>query len=110
MNPRGTRIFGPVARGYAKKFEDLCSRQRFEPTAKGTRWCWQEKGQRQGIAVTAKHQAMLRAEMIKRHPEEPENPQGAIVQREGTIHISNLMKAESFAARASKRTPAAPPA
>ena len=36
--------------------------------------------------------------------------QRAIVEREGTIHISNLMKAEKFDARAAKRgvTPAEP--
>ena len=47
--------------------------------------------------------------MIKRHTRKNEhNPQGAIVEREGTIHISNLMKAEVFDARASKRGAAAP--
>ena len=47
--------------------------------------------------------------MIKRHTRKSQqNPQGAIVEREGTIHVSNLMKAESFDARAAKRgaTPA----
>jgi len=47
--------------------------------------------------------------MIKRHTRKSqENPQGAIVEREGTLHISNLMKAESFDARVTKRggTPA----
>jgi large subunit ribosomal protein L24 len=47
--------------------------------------------------------------MIKRHTRKNENnPQGAIVEREGTIHISNLMKAELFDSRASKRGAAAP--
>jgi large subunit ribosomal protein L24 len=42
--------------------------------------------------------------MIKRHTRKSQqNPQGAIVEREGTIHISNLMKAELFDARAAKR-------
>jgi large subunit ribosomal protein L24 len=42
--------------------------------------------------------------MIKRHTRKSqENPQGAIVEREGTVHISNLMKAESFDARVTKR-------
>jgi large subunit ribosomal protein L24 len=42
--------------------------------------------------------------MIKRHTRKSqENPQGAIVEREGTVHISNLMKAEAFDARAAKR-------
>ena len=47
--------------------------------------------------------------MIKRHTRKNENnPQGAIVEREGTLHISKLMKAEAFDARAGKRggTPA----
>ena len=48
--------------------------------------------------------------MIKRHTRKnQQNPQGAIVEREGSVHISNVMKAEAFDARASKRgtTPAA---
>ena len=49
--------------------------------------------------------------MIKRHTRKSqENPQGAIVEREGTVHISNLMKAEVFDARATKRGVAAPAA
>ena len=47
--------------------------------------------------------------MIKRHTRKnQQNPQGAIVEREGTVHISNLMKAEIFDARATKRGVAAP--
>jgi large subunit ribosomal protein L24 len=42
--------------------------------------------------------------MIKRHTRKnAQNPNGAIVEREGTIHISNVMLAETFDARASKR-------
>jgi large subunit ribosomal protein L24 len=42
--------------------------------------------------------------MIKRHTRKSQdNPQGAIVEREGTVHLSNLMKAELFDARAAKR-------
>jgi large subunit ribosomal protein L24 len=42
--------------------------------------------------------------MIKRHTRKNQaNPQGAIVEREGTIHVSNLMLAESYEKRASKR-------
>ena len=42
--------------------------------------------------------------MIKRHTRKNQNnPNGAIVEREGTIHISNVMKADAFDARASKR-------
>ena len=47
--------------------------------------------------------------MIKRHTKKNQNnPNGAIVEREGTIHISNVMKADAFDARASKRGVAAP--
>lgn len=44
------------------------------------------------------------AHMIKKHMRKSQqNPQGAIVEREGTVHISNVMKAEEFDRRASKR-------
>jgi large subunit ribosomal protein L24 len=44
------------------------------------------------------------ARMIKKHMRKnQQNPNGAIVEREGSIHISNVMKAEDFDARASKR-------
>ena len=47
------------------------------------------------------------AKMIKRHTRKSQShPQGAIVEREGTIHISNVMKADVFDARAAKRQPA----
>jgi len=47
------------------------------------------------------------AAMIKKHMRKSQqNPQGAIVEREGSIHISNLMKVDKFDARASKRAPA----
>ena len=42
--------------------------------------------------------------MIKRHTRKSQtHPQGAIVEREGTIHISNVMKVENYDARAAKR-------
>ena len=47
--------------------------------------------------------------MIKRHTRKSQqHPQGAIIEREGTIHASNVMKAEAFDARAAKRGTAAP--
>jgi large subunit ribosomal protein L24 len=47
--------------------------------------------------------------MMKRHTKKNQaNPNGAIVEREGTIHISNVMKADNFDSRASKRGSAAP--
>ena len=37
------------------------------------------------------------AAMIKRHVKKNQaNPNGAIIEREGTVHISNVMKAERF--------------
>ena len=43
-------------------------------------------------------------QMIKKHTRKSQqNPNGAIVEREGSIHISNVMKAEDFDARAAKR-------
>ena len=47
--------------------------------------------------------------MIKRHTKKnQQNPNGAIVEREGTIHISNVMKAERYDAstRRAKAEPA----
>ena len=42
--------------------------------------------------------------LIKRHTRKnQQHPQGAIVEREGTVHISNLMKAGTFDARLAKR-------
>jgi len=47
--------------------------------------------------------------MIKRHTRKnQQNPQGAIVEREGTIHISNVMKADRYDARVAKRGATAP--
>ena len=50
------------------------------------------------------------AAMIKRHTKKnQQNPNGAIIEREGTIHLSNLMKAEVFDA-STKRSKATEPA
>ena len=69
-----------------------------------------EKGKRgKIIAVSPKKQRVIveGARMIKKHMRKNQNnPQGAIVEREGTLHISNVMLAEKFDARASKRSPA----
>ena len=71
-----------------------------------------EKGKRGKIIAVSpkKNRAIVEGlKMIKRHTRKSqEHPQGAIVEREGTIHISNLMKADLFDARAAKRGPAAP--
>ena len=73
-----------------------------------------EKGKRgKIIAVLRKQQRVIveGAQMIKRHMRKSQDhPQGAIVEREGTIHLSNVMKADQFDARAAKRGGAAEPA
>ena len=65
-----------------------------------------DKGKRgKIISVIGKQQRVIveGARMIKRHTRKnPQNPQGAIVEREGTIHISNVMKVDAFEARAAK--------
>ena len=44
------------------------------------------------------------AKMIKKHVRRSQDhPQGRIVEREGTIHISNVMLAEKYDARRAKR-------
>ncbi len=69
-----------------------------------------EKGKRgKIIAVATKKQRVIveGVRMIKKHMRKNQNnPQGAIIEREGTIHISNVMTAEKFDARAAKRSPA----
>ena len=47
--------------------------------------------------------------MIKKHQKKSQqNPNGAILEREGTVHISNVMLAAKFDARAQKRGAQAP--
>jgi large subunit ribosomal protein L24 len=42
--------------------------------------------------------------MIKRHTRKSQqHPQGAIVEREGSVHVSNVMLAADFEARAAKK-------
>ena len=69
-----------------------------------------EKGKRGKIIemVTGKQRAIVEGiALIKRHTRKSQqHPQGAIVEREGTVHVSNLMKADKFDARAAKRSPA----
>ena len=71
-----------------------------------------DKGKRgKIIAVLAKKQRVIveGARMIKRHMRKSQqHPQGAIVEREGSLHASNVMKAGKFDARALKRGAAAP--
>ena len=71
-----------------------------------------DKGKRgRIISVAPKKQRVIveGARMIKKHMRKSQqNPQGAIVQREGTVHISNVMKIADFDKRASKHGTAAP--
>ena len=66
-----------------------------------------EKGKRgKIIGVDPKSERVIveGLKMIKRHTRKSQqHPQGAILEREGTIHASNVMKAEAFDARAAKR-------
>lgn len=66
-----------------------------------------EKGKRGKIIEIQgrKERAIVEGlKMIKRHTRKNQaNPQGAIVEREGTIHVSNLMLASTFDEKAGKR-------
>jgi large subunit ribosomal protein L24 len=66
-----------------------------------------ERGKRGKIIEVLRNKDRVIVEgvkMIKRHMRKSQaHPQGAIVEREGTVHISNVMKADLFEARASKR-------
>jgi large subunit ribosomal protein L24 len=73
-----------------------------------------ERGKRgKIISVAPKSQRVIveGLQMIKRHTRKnQQNPQGAIIEREGTMHISNVMKAEIFDARTGKPGTAEEPA
>jgi large subunit ribosomal protein L24 len=66
-----------------------------------------EKGKRgKIISVESKKQRVIveGVRMIKKHMRKSQqNPQGSIIEREGTIHISNVMAADKFEARAGKQ-------
>ena len=69
-----------------------------------------EKGKRgKLIAVDPKSSRVIveGLKMIKRHTRKSQaHPQGAIVEREGTLHVSNVMKADVYDARGGKGQPA----
>jgi large subunit ribosomal protein L24 len=73
-----------------------------------------EKGKRGKIIAVAPKKSRVIVEglqMIKRHMRKSQqHPQGAILEREGTIHLSNVMKADQFDARVAKRGGAVEPA
>jgi large subunit ribosomal protein L24 len=68
-----------------------------------------EKGRRGKILhVNTKQQRVLveGLKMIKRHTRKNQrNPQGAIIEREGSIHMSNVMLASRFDERAGAPAP-----
>ena len=71
-----------------------------------------DKGKRgRIITVVAKKQRVIveGAHMIKKHMRKSQQyPQGQIVEREGSIHISNVMKAEDYDARVARHGTATP--
>jgi len=66
-----------------------------------------ERGKRgKVISVQVKKQRVIveGVRMIKKHMRKSQNnPQGSIIEREGTIHVSNVMAAGKFDGRAAKR-------
>ena len=68
-----------------------------------------ERGKRgRVLQVLPKKQRVLveGAKMMKRHVKQrrdPNAPQGGIIEREGSVHISNVMKVADYDARAAKR-------
>jgi large subunit ribosomal protein L24 len=70
------------------------------------------KGKRGRVIAVEKQSERVIVEgvrMIKKHMRKSQqHPNGQIVEREGSIHISNVMKADRFDARAAKRGAAAP--
>ncbi len=69
-----------------------------------------ERGKRGKVigVLTGKERVIVEGiKMIMRHTRKSQqNPQGAIVKREGSVHISNVMLAEKFDARAARRSSA----
>ena len=69
-----------------------------------------ERGKRGKVieVLRKKNRAIVEGiKMIKRHTRKNQNnPQGAIVEREGTVHLSNLMLAGRFEKRSGTAEPA----
>ena len=69
-----------------------------------------EKGKRgKVIAVLPKSERVIveGINIIKKHVRKSQQyPEGAILEREGTVHVSNVMLAEKFDTRAAKRAQA----
>ena len=66
-----------------------------------------ERGKRGKVVevLAAKQRVIIEGiKMIKKHTKRSQqNPEGKIIEREGSIHLSNVMKADLFDSRASKR-------
>jgi len=68
-----------------------------------------ERGKRGKIIFVLTDQQRVIVEgvaMIKKHTKKDRNPsapRGGIIEREGSIHVSNVMLAEKFDARATRR-------
>jgi len=73
-----------------------------------------DKGKRgKIIAVNGKTERVLveGVHMLKKHMRKSQqHPQGAILEREGPIHVSNVMQVAKYDARRAKRTSGATPA
>ena len=71
-----------------------------------------DKGKRgRIITVIGKQQRVIveGARMIKKHMRKSQQyPQGQIIEREGSVHISNVMKAEEYDARTARHAAQAP--
>jgi len=71
-----------------------------------------ERGKRGKVitVITDKQRVIVEGvKMIKKHQRKSQqHPQGAIIEREGSVHVSNVMLADKFDARAAKHG-AAPP-
>jgi large subunit ribosomal protein L24 len=69
-----------------------------------------ERGKRGKIlhVLTDKQRVIVEGvKMIKRHVRKNQQyPQGTIIEREGSLHLSNVMRADRFDARAGRRNPA----
>jgi large subunit ribosomal protein L24 len=67
-----------------------------------------ERGRRgKVLEVLAKNERVVveGVKMIKKHMRKSQtHPNGGIIDREGSLHISNVMKADLFDARAAKRS------
>ena len=71
-----------------------------------------ERGKRGKVitVITDKQRVIVEGvKMIKKHQRKSQqHPQGTIIEREGSVHVSNVMLADKFDARAAKHG-AAPP-